>query len=521
MHLMTIFLLHLIFLCSLATADYNYIGCYSQDIIQTLGLTSKGWYLYQSVSYCELQCDNSDIVALLNGGNCYCGDSAKQINSILSASSSGDNKGCDVPCNGWPYQNCGGKSSIDLYVNADVKIESNTVSSSRTTSTLFSSSSSITSTSISSSYTSTTSTSSSSSSTSTTSTSSSFSSTTSTTSTINSQSEKSITTSSTSLIPSSSMTISISSSTTSSSEISSTTQNSETSVSTSQSKSSSSLTSSTTQTSSSSTSTTSSTSISTPIFTVTKTLSNSDTPITQKISYITSIQYSTAIITQSVVSHVGNDQTTIYVTTTSVEQINTSTSTLGLSSLNKGTSSTHNKLSGGSIAGVVVGVVCGVLLLAAILFFLFWRRRKSVPDDYTEYRETIQHQPYSFGETEQNVTEIPMIPNDLNWLSSKNKRNSDSLSDSSNTEFINSPTSRHLTNTGINTTYNFEAPQYYDRDIFSASSLHNADEGMLHIVNPDTSSQCNDLNKNETSVSSVAPDSTNISNDTDVFEEKS
>ena len=103
----------------------------------------------------------------------------------------------------------------------------------------------------------------------------------------------------------------------------------------------------------------------------------------------------------------------------------------------------------------------------------------------------------------------------------QNKRNSDSLSDSSNTEFINSPTSRHLTNTGINTTYNFEAPQYYDRDIFSASSLHNADEGMLHIVNPDTSSQCNDLNKNETSVSSVAPDSTNISNDTDVFEEKS
>ena len=159
--------------------------------------------------------------------------------------------------------------------------------------------------------------------------------------------------------------------------------------------------------------------------------------------------------------------------------------------------------------------------MAGILFFLFWRRRKTVPNDYTEYKETIQHQPYSFGETEQNATVIPVIPNDLSWMSPKNKHNSDSFSDSSRTEFINTPTSPHQANIVTGATYDFEAPHYYDRDIFSASSLHNADEGMLHIVNPDTVSQYNDLNKNQTNVSSVVPNSANTSNDTDDFEEKS
>ena len=271
----------------------------------------------------------------------------------------------------------------------------------------------------------------------------------------------------------------------------------------------------------SATQTTSSASISTPILTVTETLGNSNILTTQETSYITFIQYSTDVITQSVVSQLGNIQTTIYVTTTSVQQITTSTSTLGLSSFNRDASPSHHKLSGGSIAGIVVGVVCGVLLLVGILFFLFWRRKKPAPDEYTEYKETIQHQPYSFGETEQNATVIPVIPNDLSWMSPKNKHNSDSFSDSSHTEFINSPTSPHLANTVTNTTYNFEPPHYYDRDIFSASSLHNADEGMLHIVNPDTVSQYNDLNKNQTNVSTLDPDSTNTSNETDNFEEKS
>ena len=123
-------------------ADYNYIGCYNQDVIQALGLTSKGWYTYQSVSYCQLQCDNSDTVALLNGGDCYCGNSIDQINSILSTSSSSTDADCNVPCNGWPYQNCGGASAIDLYINAAVSMETDSVASSTITSTLSSSSSS-------------------------------------------------------------------------------------------------------------------------------------------------------------------------------------------------------------------------------------------------------------------------------------------------------------------------------------------------------------------------------------------
>lgn len=501
MHSITLFLFHLIFLFSLVIADYNYSGCYNQDVIQALGLTSEGWYMYQSVSYCQLQCDDSDIVALLNGGDCYCGKSVELINSILSASSASDNADCDVPCNGWPYQSCGGTSAIDLYINAAVSIETSRATSSTITSTLSSSPSSSTvaptTTSIS--------------------TSSSFASSSSIASiisTINSQGEESTKLSSIGLIASSSLIIFSSSITSDNNKMLPTSQTSDVSLSSSTSKFTSTLTPTTIQI-------TSSASISTPVLTVTKTLSNRNILTTQKISYITSIQYSTDVITQSIVSQLGNVQTTIYVTTTSIQQITTSTSTSGLSSLNKGASPSHHKLSGGSIAGIVVGVVCGVLLLVGVLFFLFWRRRKSIPDEYTEYKETIQHQPYSFGETEQNATVIPVIPNDLSWMSPKNKHNSDSFSDSSHTEFINSPTFTHLDNTVTNTTYNIEQPHYFDRDIFSASSLHNVDEGMLHIVNPDTISQYNDLNKSQTNVLTLDPDSTNTSNETDNFEEKS
>lgn len=490
-----------LFLITTVLAQYNHLGCYSQDSIQSLGLASKGTYVYQSVSYCQQQCAGANVVALLDGGECYCGDSVDNINSLSSTSSSS----CNVPCNGWPYQYCGGSSNIDLYVNADVVIPTATTSaaklttSSRTTFTISPPTTSTSSTST------TTSISTKISSSPKPTTSSSSSTHTSTepliTSTKDTTTEKPTTTNKSSIItttlsPTSSSIVHTTSSTTSSSEVHTTSSTTQSSI--------------------------SSDPKSTPVLTVTKVISSSNHITTERISYVTSIEYSTNVITKSVISKVGGEQTTVYVTATSIQQITTATTTMGLSALNRDTTSHHRKLSGGAIAGIVVGVVCGVILLVAILIFLFFRRRATKPDEYTEYKETIQHQPYSFGETDHNATVIPVIPTDVNWMSPKSKHTSDSFGGSSKTEFVMSPSSHNnVVRTTTNPSFIFEVPHYYDnRDIFSASSVHNADEGMLHIVNPDDPAYQNDLNKNETNISTNDPDSSNTSNEFDDTIEK-
>ncbi|CAL9734750.1 protein Slg1p [Monosporozyma servazzii] len=436
------------------SAQYNYLGCYSQSHLQSLGLTSKGSYTYQSVSYCQQQCGDSNVVALLNGDECFCGDS---VDGIASLGSTSDGT-CTTPCNGWPYQNCGGPGAIDLYVNAAADVPTSIVKSSTKTLSPSSSTSTPTSKPLSSTPN--------------------VASSTSTTSSalITTSSVLKTTLSITSEQASTKTTTTLKA--TSTSEISTTPKSTSTLSASSSTKAS-------------------------QILTVTETLSSSHIITTQRISYITSIKYGTNIITKSIISQVGGSQKTVYVTATSVKQITTATTTLGLSTLNKGTTSAHHKLSGGSIAGIVVGVVCGVILLIAILVFLFWRRRKDTPDEYTEYKETIQHQPYSFGNIEHNATVIPVIP--------KNKHTSDSFGGSSKTEYVESFSSPQLATTVTNPSFIFEAPNYYDdRDIFSASSIHNADEGMLHIVNPD-SNHHNDIGKNGTNVSTNDHDSSNIS----------
>lgn len=469
---------------NIVSAQYNYYGCYNRDTIQSLGLTSKGSYIYQSVSYCQEQCAGANIVALFNGGECYCGDTLDNINS-LGPSADGS---CTTPCDGWPYQNCGGSSYIDLYVNEEVSIPSKAVTTLSP------------------------------------STSEKPSSTLSTHTTTSKTSIQKVVSSR----PSSS---SISEIKTPSPYQRTSTQDTSTDIlstsrstlilkpalhsSTKQASSSVVLESTSIIESSSKTMSIASSSPSTEVITVTKTFSSSNQITTQRVSYITSIKYATNVVTRSVVSQVGGEEKTVYVTATSVQQITTATTTLGLSALNRGASTNHHKMSGGSIAGVVVGVVCGVILLIAIIVFFFWRRKRTTPDEYTEYKETIQHQPYSFGETEHNATVIPVIPTDMNWMSPKTKHTSGSFAGSSNTEFINSPTTPHLAKTVTNSSFIFEAPHYYDRDIFSASSLHNADEGMLHIVNPDGPNYHNDLNKNETNISTDEPDSSNTSKESD------
>lgn len=101
-------LLALSIFCCLAWADYVHKGCFEAS---GLNLKSLGQYTWQSVSYCEQHCDGSAIVALKNGGECLCGDSVDMLSSAKSGT-------CDVKCFGWPYATCGGKDSVDVYVDS-------------------------------------------------------------------------------------------------------------------------------------------------------------------------------------------------------------------------------------------------------------------------------------------------------------------------------------------------------------------------------------------------------------------
>ncbi|AQZ09356.1 WSC2 (YNL283C) and WSC3 (YOL105C) [Zygosaccharomyces parabailii] len=101
-------LLALSIFCCIAWADYVHKGCFEAS---GLNLKSLGQYTWQSVSYCEQHCDGSAIVALKNGGECLCGDSVDMLSSAKSGT-------CDVKCFGWPYATCGGKDSVDVYVDS-------------------------------------------------------------------------------------------------------------------------------------------------------------------------------------------------------------------------------------------------------------------------------------------------------------------------------------------------------------------------------------------------------------------
>lgn len=119
----------LFFLQTVSAVDqFNYRGCYSFDDVSSY-LTENDYYQYQSVSYCEEQCGSSAVAALFDGGTCYCGDSTSFLNGLSVVSDSE----CSTACTGWPYQNCGGSSAMNVYVNVNAESSSQT-SISRTSS---------------------------------------------------------------------------------------------------------------------------------------------------------------------------------------------------------------------------------------------------------------------------------------------------------------------------------------------------------------------------------------------------
>lgn len=371
--LITLLTIIIAFFILLTSADdaFSYSGCYLSSSLQSMGLTSKGSYTWQSPSYCEGQCSGSAFIALTEGGYCYCGSNV----DILSISKQSESN-CDTGCYGWPADMCGDSDGyyMNVYVNKD---KVNTLSSSSTSAMASTSATTFTGSAI-------------------------FSS-----SGFTSSSTGSVSHSHSSLSLSQSVFISTSKLSQSSS-IQSSTGN--------QISSASSLTTISTSTQASSPS-------SSPTSRVSST-SNS----------VSSIQLTTKVITKSVITTSDKLQRTIVITATSVIETAVITASAGayyngtMSLNNKSTSS----LSGGAIAGIVVGCVVGVIIIIALVvfYFLYWKHHSK--NNALDIEESKQYQPYSFGDQDANPVFIPESTGYLNRGSIKSKFNGDSNNNSNN-----------------------------------------------------------------------------------------
>lgn len=110
------------FLSSSSLADnWSSLGCYKSSSLSNL--ESKGYYIWQSSGHCEQECSGKRIAALINGSQCYCGDSDPSLDSD-------DDSNCDTSCQGYGTEKCGGSGYYTVYVNADVDSEDVQLSSS-------------------------------------------------------------------------------------------------------------------------------------------------------------------------------------------------------------------------------------------------------------------------------------------------------------------------------------------------------------------------------------------------------
>lgn len=215
-------------------------------------------------------------------------------------------------------------------------------------------------------------------------------------------------------------------------------------------------------------------------------------------------------MTQSVVSETNNQASTIYITRTSVYATDSSTASSTSTSVDgKSTTSKSKHLSGGAIAGIVVGVICGTVVLAAlaILYFVWKKRRQS--SQQVDLEETKHYQPYSFGDADANPV-LPRSTSSSNWHIPS--RNNTALSKNTAPSFANYdlptrlPGGRESVMAGdvSNATKRSHVPSvvyeeppsiYNGNQRFSATSLPDMmEERQLHIVNPDNISLNNDSN---------------------------
>ncbi|GMM33966.1 hypothetical protein DASC09_012910 [Saccharomycopsis crataegensis] len=114
------------------TASFSYSGCYSNTGVS---LAFKNTYPSSPVDQCSALCSDYKYLGIIDGKNCYCGDSQPLSNSVSDAN-------CNSNCTeSSPY--CGGTGYYAVYANQDLVSSSLSSSSSSFSSTSSESSSSL------------------------------------------------------------------------------------------------------------------------------------------------------------------------------------------------------------------------------------------------------------------------------------------------------------------------------------------------------------------------------------------
>ncbi|OAX79845.1 hypothetical protein ACJ72_05832 [Emergomyces africanus] len=83
-------------------------GCYKSS----KPLVDDGEYTWQSIGHCQEICVGMKlpVMALFKGSNCFCGDQLPRESDKTTMDK------CNVPCNGWPDDTCGGKDAYHVHL---------------------------------------------------------------------------------------------------------------------------------------------------------------------------------------------------------------------------------------------------------------------------------------------------------------------------------------------------------------------------------------------------------------------
>lgn len=120
-----------LFLFSTAHGAFNYIGCYANTGVS---LAFRNTYPSSPVGQCSALCSQNKYIGVIDGAQCYCGDSVPLSSPVSDAN-------CNSNCTGLDG-NCGGSSFYAVYNNPALSSSSSSLLSSSATSSSFSSSSS-------------------------------------------------------------------------------------------------------------------------------------------------------------------------------------------------------------------------------------------------------------------------------------------------------------------------------------------------------------------------------------------